>query len=117
MIEPLLRDSAAPGSVLGSHVRQRRAVASIWRAEDGSVFLPFDPNEVVESFWTERYLRTASGHRALSLRRALIFGYYRARPLLPRPLQIWLRRRFARLQAGRPSRGGRSSRACTTSSS
>ncbi|HET6865190.1 MAG TPA: hypothetical protein VFH80_04670 [Solirubrobacteraceae bacterium] len=73
-------------------------VASIWQAEDGSVFLPFDPNEVVESFWSERYLRTAAGQHMRTLRRGLMFGYYRVRPLLPRPVQIWLRRRFARLQ-------------------
>ena len=35
----------------------------------------------------------------LRLRRALMIGYYRVRPLLPRRVQIWLRRRFARLQA------------------
>jgi hypothetical protein len=74
-------------------------IASIWRGEDGSVFLPFDPNEVVEGFWTERYVSTAAGERALSLRRCMMIGYYRARPLLPRPVQIWLRRRFARVQA------------------
>lgn len=74
-------------------------VASIWRADDGSVFLPFDPNEVVESFWSERYLQTTAGQHMRSLRRVLMFGYYRVRPLLPRPVQIWLRRRFARLQA------------------
>ncbi len=73
-------------------------VASIWRAQDGSMFLPFDPNQVVESFWSERYLSTAAGERMLSLRRALMIAYYRVRPLLPRPVQIWLRRRFARLQ-------------------
>ena len=39
-------------------------VGSIWCREDGSVFLPFDPNEVIESFWTESYLGTASGRRA-----------------------------------------------------
>lgn len=74
-------------------------VASIWRDGEGSVFLPFDPNEVVESFWTEQYLSTASTRAMLSLRRRLMVGYYRTRPFLPRPLQIWLRRRFARLQA------------------
>jgi hypothetical protein len=72
--------------------------ASIWRERGGSVFLPFDPNEVVESFWSERYLRTAAGEHMRSLRRALMIVYYRVRPLLPRPVQIWLRRRFARLQ-------------------
>jgi hypothetical protein len=73
-------------------------VASIWRAQDGSVFLPFDPNEVVQSFWSERYLHTAAGEHVRSLRRGLMIGYYRVRPLIPRPVQIWLRRRFARLQ-------------------
>ncbi|MBV9802225.1 MAG: hypothetical protein JO130_03510 [Solirubrobacterales bacterium] len=73
-------------------------IASIWRAEDGSVFLPFDPNDVVESFWSEQYLQAARGQHLRRLRRALMIGYYRVRPLLPRPVQIWLRRRFARLQ-------------------
>ena len=46
------------------------------------------------------YLTTAAAiARLLSLRRRLLVGYYRTRRLLPRPLQIWLRRRFARLQA------------------
>jgi hypothetical protein len=100
VIEPLLRERG------GTWERARiissadgAPAASIWRGEDGSVFLPFDPNEVVESFWTERYLCTASGQRTLSVRRGLMLGYYRARPLLPRSVQIWLRRRFARVQA------------------
>lgn len=73
-------------------------VASIWAAQDGSVFLPFDPNEVVESFWSERYLSTSTGRGRIGLRRGLMVAYYRTRPLLPRSVQIWLRRRFARLQ-------------------
>jgi hypothetical protein len=100
MLEPLLRSRGEAwerARVITS--ADGAPIASIWRGEDGSVFLPFDPNEVVESFWTERYLCTAAGQRALSLRRALMIGYYRARPLLPRAVQIWLRRRFARLQA------------------
>lgn len=100
LTEPLLCEHG------GSWERARRIVstdgtpvASIWRAEDGSVFLPFDPDEVVESFWTERYLQATDGRRVLGVRRACMLAYYRVRPLLPRPLQIWLRRRFARLQA------------------
>ena len=53
LTEPLLCEHG------GSWERARRIVsadgtpvASIWRAEDGSVFLPFDPDDVVESFWT-----------------------------------------------------------------
>ena len=100
MIEPLLREHG------GNWTRARiitsadgDPVASIWRADDGRVFLPFDPNEVVESFWSERYLSTAIGPRGLCLRRSLMIGYYRARPMLPRPMQIWLRRQFAHMQA------------------
>ena len=72
---------------------------SIWRAEDGSVFLPFDPDEVALNYWSERYLRVAAGTTVRSLRRRLMLAYYRTRPVLPRPLQIWLRRQFARVQA------------------
>jgi hypothetical protein len=29
-------------------------VGAVWQTEDGSTFLPFDPNELVANFWTER---------------------------------------------------------------
>ncbi|MGH2890789.1 MAG: hypothetical protein ACRDNJ_14310 [Solirubrobacteraceae bacterium] len=74
-------------------------LGSIWRSKDGSVFLPFDPCEVVENFWSERYLTIGAGSAPRLLRRVLMLLYYRARPLLGRPVQIWLRRGFARLQA------------------
>ena len=74
-------------------------LGSIWRAADGSVFLPFDPNEVVERFWSESYLTASQGTGMRGVRRGLMLAYYRLRPLLPRPVQIWLRRRFARVQA------------------
>ncbi len=99
MIEPLLRargGSWEPAWRLMS--LDGAPIASIWRAEDGSIFLPFDPNDVVDSFWSEQYLHTASGQHTRRLRRGLMIGYYRVRPLLPRSVQIWLRRRFARLQ-------------------
>jgi len=100
MIEPLLQEHGGIWERARTVVSADDAlVASIWRGDDGSVFLPFDPNEIVESFWTERYLCTAAGKQVLSLRRGLMTAYYRARPLLPRPVQIWLRRRFARVQA------------------
>jgi hypothetical protein len=85
-----VRDLSSPGGA---------RLGSIWRDESGNVFLPFDPDEVIESFWSERYLRAASGKGKLGRRRALMLAYYRLRPFLPRRLQIWLRRRFARLQA------------------
>lgn len=76
--------------------------AAIWRDPGGSVFLPFDPDEVMRQFWSEGYQKvgraalTAAGYAAL--RR----GYYRVRPALPRELQLQLRRRFAVVQ-GRSS--------------
>src|SRR5207253_1452595 len=30
-------------------------IASVWRDRDGNVFLPFDPNEAILSFWSEAY--------------------------------------------------------------
>jgi hypothetical protein len=73
-----------------------RVLASVWQAADGSVALPFDPDEVVTSFWSERYTGGAGAH---GLKRMAMLAYYRVRPLLPRRLQIALRRAFARIQA------------------
>ena len=99
-VEPLLAERG------GSWQRARElttasgeVAGSIWRAADGSVLLPFDPNEIIESFWSERYLRTACGRKSRRARRALMLAYYRTRPFLPRQVQIWLRRRWARVQA------------------
>jgi glycosyltransferase involved in cell wall biosynthesis len=73
-------------------------LGSIWRHEDGSVFVPFDPDEVIFNYWSEGYT-AAYGGWIDSLRRRLMTGYYRVRPWLPRALQIWMRRGFARIQA------------------
>ena len=74
-------------------------LGSIWRAADGSVFFPFDPDEVIANYWSERYLQLAGSSRARKLARILMVAYYRVRPLLPRALQIWMRRRVAPIQA------------------
>jgi hypothetical protein len=76
--------------------------ASIWRGDDGSVFLPFDPDEVRLNYISEGYRdvgRRPGGH---DWRRIAMLGYYRARDLMPRPVQIWLRRHYARIQAKTP---------------
>ncbi len=78
------------------------AVASIWRDGGGSVFLPFDPGEVMHRFWSERYREILCPPLAAVARRALLRGYYLARPALPRPVQLRLRRVFTRVQE-RPS--------------
>lgn len=64
----------------------------VWRADDGSTILPFDPNALVRSLLREEYVVAGA---ATSVARGV---YYRIRPVLPRPMQMALRRRFARLQ-------------------
>jgi hypothetical protein len=78
------------------------AVASIWRRADGSIFLPFDPDEMIWAYLSERY-RTLLRQRPLAKlegvgRRA----YYRLRPLLPRAAQTRVRRSYSRVQARTP---------------
>lgn len=74
-------------------------LASIWRAQDGSVLLPFDPDEVCQSFWSERYLDISRAGSRRGMTQLAVRSYYRIRVALPRGLQIWLRRRYARIQA------------------
>jgi hypothetical protein len=82
----------ATDSVVDDH---GRSVASVWRDDAGNVLLPFDPGEVMWRFWSEHYQDT---DRAAGLRAALVRLYYAARPVIPRPLQITLRRAFTRVQ-------------------
>jgi peptidoglycan/xylan/chitin deacetylase (PgdA/CDA1 family) len=75
-----------------------RTAAAVLRARDGSVFLPFDPDDASETLLREAYLETiasTASRRATAVARA---AYYRARPFLPRGLQLALRRRFLRVQ-------------------
>jgi hypothetical protein len=79
-----------------------KAVASVWRDDGGSVFLPFDPGEVMHRFWSEKYRDVGRSPLAAAGRRAMLRGYYLARPGLPRGVQLRLRRAFSRVQE-RPS--------------
>jgi glycosyltransferase involved in cell wall biosynthesis len=63
------------------------------------VFLPFDPDEVILNYWSERYTAVVHGGNVRGLRRSSMRAYYQLRPLLPRTLQICLRRWFAHLQS------------------
>jgi hypothetical protein len=76
--------------------RAGERVASVWRDSDGSVFLPFDPAELVTNLWSEAYAGSASDRRGLALA-----AYYRLRPLLPRRLQLSMRRAYSHRQARR----------------
>jgi hypothetical protein len=73
-------------------------VVTVWRHEDGSILLPFDPGEAIQLLWSEAYLATmGDSHEPSFAARA----YYRVRPILPRGMQIALRRSYARIQARR----------------
>lgn len=77
-------------------------LSSVWVDAAGSVLLPFDPDEVLFNYLSEHYVdRLPRNGRGL-VSRALLRTYYRIRGLLPRPLQIFIRRRYARLQARTP---------------
>jgi hypothetical protein len=75
------------------------SLGSVWRREDGSVFLPFDPDEVHLNLLSERYREFLLGPGARNWRAAAMRIYYRVRGLMPKAMQIWLRRRYAPLQA------------------
>jgi hypothetical protein len=70
-------------------------VAAVWRDGSGRILLPFDPSELVTSMWSEAYAGTG-GRRGLAME-----AYYRLRPLLPRRVQLALRRAYSRRQARR----------------
>jgi hypothetical protein len=82
-------------------IQDRRGVqvASEWQAEDGGIFLPYDPGEVIGNYWSEAYRDLVSSSLTTAAKRAAVTAYYRARPLLPRPVQIWMRRLFSHVQA------------------
>jgi peptidoglycan/xylan/chitin deacetylase (PgdA/CDA1 family) len=71
--------------------------ASVWRADDGSVHVPFEPDEVVANLLAERYVASRSSG-AGSLLGVARRAYYRARPLIPRSVQLAMRRRFRTVQ-------------------
>ncbi len=73
-------------------------VASVWRDGAGRIFLPFDPDEAIERFWSERYLEFLGSSATKALRSAARRTYYRFRPIVPRTGQIWARRVFSVVQ-------------------
>lgn len=75
------------------------SAGSIWRRDDGSLFLPFDPDEAVLAFWSEGYAAVTGGSGRRALKQLAMRTYYGVRPVMPRAVQIALRRRFARVQA------------------
>ncbi|MEX5718524.1 ATP-grasp domain-containing protein [Geodermatophilus maliterrae] len=76
-------------------------LGSVWRSSEGDVALPFDPGEVVTRFWSERYADAPGAGVRRRVRSAALAGYYATRPVLPRSLQIRLRRAASRIQRRR----------------
>jgi hypothetical protein len=74
-------------------------IGAVWRNDDGSVVLPFDPSELIRNFWNERYLDHTRPAALIYLAGMARRGYYRARPLLPRSVQMRMRRSFSRVQS------------------
>jgi hypothetical protein len=75
-----------------------RPVAHVWTDDRGNFFLPFDPGEAMSWLWSERYT-TLDGVRLRNrLRRLAVTIYYAVRPLLPRRVQLLMRRQHAARQ-------------------
>ena len=83
------------------HADDGTVQASVWRCADGSIVLPFDPDEIVTRFWSEQYLDAPDTHARHRARAVALSTYYLVRPVLPRPLQIALRRAASRIQRRR----------------
>ncbi len=76
-------------------------VASIWVESGGDVFLPFDPNEVIQRYWNESYLDLAHSRFGQATHSTARRAYYRTRPFVPRGGQMLARRWFSRQQSKR----------------
>jgi hypothetical protein len=81
--------------------RQGCHLSTIWSDGQGNVFLPFDPNEAITSFWREAYAVPAL-LRNMRLTALSKTAYYHVRPILPRAARVGLRRRLARAQGRLP---------------
>ena len=75
------------------------AVGWVWTNDQGSLFLPFDPGEAMSWLWSERYTSVGAARLRNRLRQLAVRTYYTIRPLLPRKLQLMLRRGHAARQA------------------
>jgi peptidoglycan/xylan/chitin deacetylase (PgdA/CDA1 family) len=71
---------------------------SILRADDGSIFLPFDPGECIANLRSERYREVGRSALRSRAKSAALRAYYLVRPMLPRRVQLGLRRAMARIQ-------------------
>jgi peptidoglycan/xylan/chitin deacetylase (PgdA/CDA1 family) len=99
LLSGLLDPSWKPGEAVND--RRGRRLASIWRDPHGNVFLPFDPNQAVMSFWSEAYAIPGQMGR-WRMRAILKAAYYHLRPLIPRGIQVNFRRLLTNVQERLP---------------
>ena len=66
------------------------------RVSESQVILPFDPNEVIENFLFERYLKNANNPVKESLQNFLRKSYYLVRPLMPVSVRKHLQKAYLR---------------------
>jgi peptidoglycan/xylan/chitin deacetylase (PgdA/CDA1 family) len=98
---PLLEDEARPAPIgAGSWTRRTPVVTAegivawTYEGDDGSIYLPFDPDACAHTLLAELYL----GENGGALRSLVRRGYYNVKPLLPRQVQLFLRRRYRAVQ-------------------
>jgi hypothetical protein len=109
LVGRVLLDEAVPASLpdLGSAWQPAERIldpsgghiSAIWRDSAGNVFLPFDPGEVMQNFWSESYRELGRSALSAICHSAAVRGYYVIRPALPRALQLRMRRIFTRVQS------------------
>ena len=92
---------ASSAETIATVTRAGTPVAFVRRAADGSVFLPFDPDDAVRALQTESYVSAGGVATRESAKGIARRAYYRLRPVMPRSLQLSLRRAFSRVQRRR----------------
>jgi hypothetical protein len=81
------------GNALDKPLDSTEDVLKYVRSEEGTVRLPFDPNEVIQNLTYERYTRDPDeSKRKLSFRKAIRKAYYFVRPVLPLAVRTPLQR-------------------------
>jgi hypothetical protein len=100
-VPPTLLDSVGDGWQPADPIidDRGRQVSAIWKDRNGSVFVPFDPGEVMDYLWSERYTTVGSAAMIGLARKVMVRAYYVVRPLLPRRTQLAMRRVLARRQS------------------
>ena len=98
---PRLPAWASTAETIATVTRGGAAVAFVRRAADGSIFLPFDPDDAIWALHSESYVSAGGAATRESAKGLARNAYYRLRPMIPRPLQLSLRRAFSRVQRRR----------------